>query len=372
METQVTNGSAVKRVPPVLEVQDLSVHYETPVGAVKAVEDVSFSLASGERLALVGESGSGKTTLATGLLKLIREPGRIVKGRIILDGRDITDLSDKEIRRIRLSEVAYIPQGAMNSLNPVLRVETQIIDGIRAHLGRLPKRELRRRVVEQLASVNLDPSVCRLYPHELSGGMKQRVAMAISTALSPKVIVADEPTSALDVVVQRDVMATLGRLQEGLGAAVVLIGHDMGLVAQFADLVVVMYAGRIVELAPVERLYESPQHPYTRLLIDSLPDLDERRRLTGIPGLPPSLIGLPDACAFRTRCPYAFDRCHEQIPAPQARGRRHEVRCHLYPEHDELPPLPEGVELLDAGIVSQHLEAAVQREHAPEPEEHRR
>lgn len=374
MERQVTNGSTVEAVPsdPVLEIQDLSVHYETPAGAVKAVEDVTFSLAAGERLALVGESGSGKTTLATGLLKLIREPGRIVKGRIVVDGRDITDLSDKEIRRIRLSEVAYIPQGAMNALNPVLRIEVQIIDGIRAHLGRLSKRELRRRVVEQLESVNLDPSVGRLYPHELSGGMKQRAAMAISTALNPKVIVADEPSSALDVVVQREVMATLGRLQEGLGAAVVLIGHDMGLVAQFADLVGVMYAGRIVELAPVERLYKDPQHPYTRLLIDSLPDLDERRKLTGIPGLPPSLIGLPDACAFRTRCPYVFDRCHEETPEEQPRGPRHDVRCHLYPDHDELPPLPEGVELLDAGIASEHLEAVVQREQATGTEEPRR
>ena len=353
--TSVTNTTTADEPGdgPVLQVENLCVYYETSAGPVKAVEDVTFSLKAGERLALVGESGSGKTTLATALLKLTKEPGRIAGGRIFLDGRELTQLSEKQMRKVRLADVAYVPQGAMNSLNPVLRCGDQIIDGIRAHDNSRSKKELSRHVASQLESVNLEPSVARLYPHELSGGMKQRLAMAISTALSPKVIIADEPTSALDVVVQRQIMSTLGNLQEGLGAAVVLIGHDMGLVAQFADLVGVMYAGRIVELAPVAELFESPRHPYTRLLIDSLPDLEERRRLTGIPGLPPSLIGLPDACAFGARCPYSFDRCEHETPQTQELAPRHEIQCHLYPEHDRLPPLPEGTDLMGT-----HLEAA--------------
>lgn len=337
---------------PVLTVENLSVYYETSAGAVKAVEDVSFSLRAGERLALVGESGSGKTTLATALLKLTKSPGRIAAGSIVLGGRELTELSDKEMRKVRLADIAYVPQGAMNSLNPVLRCGDQIIDGIKAHVSGRSKKELNEHVERQLESVNLDASVARLYPHELSGGMKQRMAMAIGTALSPQVIVADEPTSALDVVVQRQIMTTLGSLQEGLGAAVVLIGHDMGLVAQFADLVGVMYAGRLVELAPVQELFDAPQHPYTRLLIDSLPDLDERRRLTGIPGLPPSLIDLPEACPFAARCPYAFDRCDHETPMTQRLQPGHEVQCHLYPENDELPPMPEGTELLDSHHVA--------------------
>lgn len=350
-----TAPTADEREDPVLSVENLCVYYETSAGPVKAVEDATFTLRAGERLALVGESGSGKTTLATALLKLTKEPGRIAGGRIVLDGRELTHLTEKQMRKVRLADIAYVPQGAMNSLNPVLRCGDQIIDGIRAHDTSRSKKELARHVDRQLESVNLDASVARLYPHELSGGMKQRLAMAISTALSPKVIVADEPTSALDVVVQRQIMTTLGSLQEGLGAAVVLIGHDMGLVAQFADLVGVMYAGRIVELAPVGELFQAPRHPYTRLLIDSLPDLEERRRLTGIPGLPPSLIGLPDACAFTARCPYAFDRCEHESPQTQQLQPRHEVQCHLYPEHDRLPALPEDAELVESHHVPRDL-----------------
>lgn len=350
-----TAPTADEREDPVLSVENLCVYYETSAGPVKAVEDVTFTLRAGERLALVGESGSGKTTLATALLKLTKEPGRIAGGRIVLDGRELTHLTEKQMRRVRLADIAYVPQGAMNSLNPVLRCGDQIIDGIRAHDTSRSKKELARHVDRQLESVNLDASVARLYPHELSGGMKQRLAMAISTALSPKVIVADEPTSALDVVVQRQIMTTLGSLQEGLGAAVVLIGHDMGLVAQFADLVGVMYAGRIVELAPVDELFQAPRHPYTRLLIDSLPDLEERRRLTGIPGLPPSLIGLPDACAFSARCPYAFGRCEHESPQTQQLRPRHEVQCHLYPEHDRLPAFPDDVELVESHHVPRDL-----------------
>lgn len=325
---------------PILEVQNLNVHYETGRGPAKAVNEVSFSLRAGERLGLIGESGSGKTTIATALMRLTKPPGRIVSGSILLDGEDILKLSPRELREIRLRDIALIPQGAMSSLNPVMRLEDQIIDAILAHKPEMKGPKLRARIVELLKNVGLRPEVARRFPHELSGGMKQRAVMAIATSLSPKVIVADEPTSALDVVVQRQVMQTLGRLQDGLGAAVVLIGHDMGLIAQFADTVGVMYAGRIVEIGPVRQLIEAPRHPYTRLLVDSLPGIEVKQALLGIPGLPPPLADLPPGCSFAPRCPYAFDRCRSNVPLLQDVGPQQLAACELYPEHNALPPTP--------------------------------
>ena len=328
--------------PPVLVVENLDVVYDTSAGPAKACNDVSFSLRPGERLGLIGESGSGKTTMATALLRLTRPPGRIAGGRVMLAGRDILGMKPRELRETRLRDIALIPQGAMSSLNPVMRLGEQIIDAILAHAPRMNRAALDTRIAELLARVGLDPSVARKYPHQLSGGMKQRAVMAIATSLAPKVIVADEPTSALDVVVQRQVMQTLGRLQDGIGAAVVLIGHDMGLVAQFADVVGVMYAGRLVEIGPVAQILEAPKHPYTRLLIDSLPGIDVKRSLTGIPGLPPPLVDLPPGCSFNPRCPYAFDRCVKERPLLQEVAPAQRAACHLYPEHRELPPLPPG------------------------------
>jgi peptide/nickel transport system ATP-binding protein len=229
--------STTASTEPILVVKDLNVHYDTGKGPAKAVNDVSFSLRPGERLGLIGESGSGKTTMATALMRLTRAPGRIVSGSVVLDGKDLMKLDKEGLRATRLRDIALIPQGAMSSLHPVMRLEEQVIDAIVAHKPNMRRSELNARVQELLRNVGLAPEVARRYPHELSGGMKQRAAMAIATSLAPKVIVADEPTSALDVVVQRQVMQTLGRLQEGLGAAVVLIGHDMGLIAQFADTV---------------------------------------------------------------------------------------------------------------------------------------
>ena len=324
---------------PILVVDDLHVHYDTNAGPAKAVNGVSFSLRPGERLGLIGESGSGKTTMATALMRLTRAPGRIAGGRVMLDGRDILTMSIKELRATRLRDIALIPQGAMSSLNPVMRLKDQMVDAILAHV-KLPHEALEARIAQLLRNVGLDPSVARRYPHELSGGMKQRAAMAIATALQPKVIVADEPTSALDVVVQRQVMQTLGRLQGGLGAAVVLIGHDMGLIAQFADMVGVMYAGNIVEIGPVAQMIGAPRHPYTRLLVDSLPGIDVKRPLVGIPGLPPPLVDLPAGCSFHPRCPYAFERCRRETPALLPVGAGQLAACNLYPEHRELPPRP--------------------------------
>jgi peptide/nickel transport system ATP-binding protein len=288
-----------------IEVNDLKVHYDTPDGVVKAVDGVSFSLRQGERMALVGESGSGKSTLAMALMRLTRPPGRIAGGKIMIGGVDMLDLDDEDMRLQRLNEVALVPQGAMNSLNPVMKIKNQLLDGLYDHQidrsEKLSKEDQESIVSKLLVAVDLDPGVAEMYPHELSGGMKQRVAIAIATSMEPRVIVADEPTSALDVVVQRNVMQTLGRLQEGLHASIILIGHDMGLVAQFSDHVGVMYAGKLVEVGPVKTVFKSPKHPYTRLLIKSLPTLSNKKDFIGIPGLPASLLDIKEGCAFCLR-----------------------------------------------------------------------
>jgi peptide/nickel transport system ATP-binding protein len=313
-----------------LQVKDLRVYYETTRGPVKAVDGVSFDLRPGERMGLIGESGSGKTTIATAILRLTRPPGRIAGGQVLLGGRDLLTMNELELRQARLKEIALVPQAAMNSLNPVMRLRNQIVDAVRAHEPRVSPSELRERVSQVLEQVGLPAVVADRFPHQLSGGMKQRAAMAIAISLKPRVIVADEPTSALDVVVQRQVMLTLGRVQEGLNAAVILIGHDMGLVAQFADVIGVLYAGKLVEHGNVDDVLDQPKHPYTRLLIESLPNLDGKRELHGIPGLPPSLLNLPNNCPFHPRCPLAFDRCRHEAPPLRELDAGRRVACHLY------------------------------------------
>lgn len=261
---------------PVLEIDDLNVEFPTARGPIKAVDGVSLSLQPGERLGLIGESGSGKSTIALAVMRLIKPPGKISAGRIVLDGTDLLRLSEEQMRRCRLAEVALITQGAMNSLNPVIRIRSQMVDSLKAHGISLSKSGYDDHLAQLLHSVGLEPEVADLFPHQLSGGMKQRVCIATAISLRPKVIIADEPTSALDVVVQRRVMETLRKVQDEIGCAVILIGHDMGLMAQFAQRVAVMRHGHILEDNDVFSIFANPQHPYTRLLMESLPSLDHR------------------------------------------------------------------------------------------------
>ena len=320
---------------PLLEVKNLRVYYHTPRGPVKAVEAINFDLQAGERFGLIGESGSGKSTMALSIMRLIKPPGHIESGEVLLDGVNVMTLSDEQMRKLRLAGIALISQGAMNSLNPVMRIRPQIVDGLQSHGVRMSKQEAEDRVGELLEWVGLRREVADMFPHELSGGMKQRVCIAIAISLRPRVIIADEPTSALDVVVQRQVMETLRRVQEDLGASVILIGHDMGLMAQFADRVGIMYAGRLVEEGSVGDIFSNPQHPYSQLLIASLPSLEKKGVFQGIPGAPPSMLDLPPGCAFHPRCPYAMDRCVVEEPVLRSIGPDRRAACHLLEERQE-------------------------------------
>ncbi|MEZ4656259.1 MAG: ABC transporter ATP-binding protein [Caldilineaceae bacterium] len=307
------HDSAAKR--DVLRLQNLSVYYDTPRGPVHAVEDVTFALRAQERFGLVGESGSGKSSMVLTIMRLIKPPARVVSGSIWLEDANLLTLPEREMKALRLAQIALVAQGSMNSLNPVMRVRNQINLGLVDHGVKLTKRELDERVELLLAKVGLPPQVANMFPHELSGGMKQRVIIAIAISLGPKIIIADEPTSALDVVVQRQVMETLKEAQSEINASVMLVGHDMGLMAQFVERLGVMYAGRLMEVAPVREIFNRPRHPYTQLLIESLPSTESKGEFVGIPGLPPSLLAVPSGCVFRTRCPLAQERCSLEVPA---------------------------------------------------------
>jgi peptide/nickel transport system ATP-binding protein len=325
------DGHRTGAIDSALVVEDLRVYYHTDAGPVKAVDGVSFALGRGERFGLVGESGSGKSTTAWAIMRLIKPPGRIESGVIHVGDTRVDCLSDNDFRRLRLAKLALVPQGAMNSLNPVTRVREQMLDGLRAHPGGVSGPRLNEKLLDLTASVGLPPHVLSLYPHELSGGMRQRVCIAIAISLGPQVIIADEPTSALDVVVQRQIMQTLSAVQKRLGASIVLVGHDMGLMAKFVDRIGVMYGGRLVEIGPVREIFRQPLHPYTQLLISSLPTLHAKGALHGIPGTPPSLLDQPSGCIFHPRCPQAMACCAVEVPVLRELRPGHWVSCHLYP-----------------------------------------
>ncbi len=313
-----------------LEVRNLTVYYETESSPVRAVEDVSLNVHEGEIFGIVGESGCGKSTLALAILRLLKPPGVIKRGRVFFEGTDLLKLKESELRKIRWRKLSYIPQSSMNALNPVMRVGDQIAEVIEIHEGKHPKHELSRRVKDLLVSVGLAPEVAKMYPHELSGGMRQRVVIAMAIALNPRLLIADEPTTALDVVVQRGVLQLLKEIRDKLGISLVLITHDMAVQAEMADRIGVMYAGKIVEVGDVNSIFDNPLHPYTKLLIASIPSIAERKRLLGIKGLPPDLRHPPPGCRFHPRCPFAIKGLCDRVEPPLeeiSRGRY--VACHM-------------------------------------------
>ncbi|RLI13822.1 ABC transporter ATP-binding protein [Candidatus Bathyarchaeota archaeon] len=314
---------------PLLEVRDLRTYYFTYRGVVKAVDGISFEVEKGKTLGLAGESGCGKSTAAYSIIKLVPPPGRIVGGQIIFDGMDLTKMSESEIRRkIRWKRISMVFQGAMNALTPVYTIAKQITEVLTYHAG-MSKTEALQRAAELLEMVGLDRTVLRRYPHELSGGMKQRAFIAMALALNPDLVIADEPTTALDVVVQAQILNLLKRLQKELGIGLILITHDLAVTAEMSDYVAVMYAGKIVEYGPNELIFREPLHPYSEGLIMSVPSLRRPRKVKWIPGLPPDLIEPPKGCRFHPRCSRAMDICREKEP-PMVEVKGRKVACWLY------------------------------------------
>lgn len=316
-----------------LEVKNLKTHFHTREGVVHAVDGISYSLDQGKTLGIVGESGCGKSVGAMTIMKLIpMPPGHIESGEVWFEGKNLVEASERQMQRIRGNDIAIIFQDPMTSLNPVLKIGYQLTEGMRLHLG-LSKKEARERGIELLEAVGLPDARNRLddYPHQFSGGMRQRVMIAMGLACDPKLLIADEPTTALDVTIQAQILDLLERLQDEFQMSMLLITHDLGVVAGVSDEIMVMYAGLVVEKTSTEELFANPQHPYTEALLDSIPRLDEkgRRVLANIPGLPPDLVNPPSGCRFHPRCRYATRVCVEQVPplAPFDGGPDHLVAC---------------------------------------------
>ena len=320
----------------ILQIEDLQTHFFTAVGTVRAVDGVSYSLKAGETLGVVGESGCGKSVTALSILRLVANPpGRIVGGAVRFEGRNLLEVSEPEMERIRGNEISMIFQEPMTSLNPLYTVGKQIAEAVALHQG-LNKRDAWDRAVEMLKRVSIPEPERRAhaYPHQLSGGMRQRVMIAMALSCNPKVLIADEPTTALDVTIQAQILDLMRELQETFGTAIILITHDMGVVAENADRVVVMYAGRKVEETDAARLFDNPGHPYTRGLLASIPHLDtaaqsdaRRARLNEIKGMVPSLFNLPQGCSFAPRCGLASDRCREVRPPLEEQRPGHWIAC---------------------------------------------
>jgi len=315
---------------PLLELRDLVVAYGAGEAAVTAVNGISLAVRPGEIVGLAGESGCGKSTVANAILQVLRPPGRIVGGQVVFEGRELVGLRPAELRRFRWRNVSLVFQSAMNSLNPVTRIGDQFVDMFHAH-ARVSKREALGRTAELLDVVGIDRARVNAYPHELSGGMRQRVVIALALALNPELLVLDEPTTALDVIVQREILQQIVELQRQLGFAVLFITHDLSLLVEFSDRIAIMYSGDIVEEAEAAALFASPAHPYTAGLMSSFPPLTgERTIMTGIPGNPPDLRHPPSGCRFHPRCAHARERCQTEVPRLRSfgpPGRR--AACHF-------------------------------------------
>jgi oligopeptide/dipeptide ABC transporter ATP-binding protein len=329
-----------------LEITDLKVHFETDDGVVKAVDGASFAVDSGQTLGIVGESGCGKSVANMTILGLTRSPTTEISGRIMFDGVDLAQLSTEDMQNVRGKEIAMIFQDPLTSLHPFYKVSRQLIEAVQAHQD-VSSKDAKERAIELLGLVGIPDPKGRIdnYPHEFSGGMRQRVMIAMALINDPKVLIADEPTTALDVTIQAQILQLIERLQSQLGMAVILITHDLGVIAEVADDVNVMYAGRMVETGTLDQIFYDPQHPYTWGLLGSLarPDRPRVSRLAQIQGQPPSLLAPPEGCHFRPRCPHAFDRC-SQTPELQVRGGEpgHLDRCWLSPEQKRTLRVIEG------------------------------
>ena len=320
---------------PVLNVQDLHTYFSTPAGVVPAVRGVSFRMVGGKTLCIVGESGCGKTVTALSIMRLVDSPGKIVKGTILFRGKNLLDLSERAMREIRGNRISMIFQEPMTSLNPVHRIGRQIVEAIRLHQT-VSARNAWDSAAELLERVGISDSSRRMasFPHQLSGGMRQRVMIAMALSCNPELVIADEPTTALDVTIQAQILDLMNKLRHESGASILLITHDLGVVSEMAHWVIVMYAGTIVEKASAADLFEAPKHPYTVALLASLPNMDdpptENRKLHAIPGMVPSLLGLPKGCPFRDRCSRAFEPCGERDPMLIEVAPGHWVSCWLY------------------------------------------
>jgi len=316
----------------VLEVQNLTTHYSTLRGWVRAAENVSFRVEKGQALGVAGESGCGKTTVALSILRILPQGGRIRKGKIIFEGTDIVPLSEDSMRKIRWKGIAIVFQGAMNALNPVFKVGDQIIEAIRVHEPDVEKKHALERARSLLELVGVEADRVDNYPHEFSGGMRQRALIAMALAANPRLLIADEPGTALDVIVQAQTLKLLRDLKEKLGLSMVLISHDLSIIAETCEKVAIMYAGRIVEYGDAEAIFREPLHPYTQGLVKAFPSIKGPRvRLASIPGQPPDLLNPPPACRFNPRCPYIMDVCKKiDPPLEKAGSGDHLVACHLY------------------------------------------
>jgi peptide/nickel transport system ATP-binding protein/oligopeptide transport system ATP-binding protein len=318
-----------------IQVKNLKTYFLTDRGVAKAVDDVSFDIREGETLAIVGESGCGKSVTALSIMGLIPSPpGEVVGGSIHFNGKDLLKLSEREMRHIRGNNISMIFQEPMTSLNPVFQIGDQIMEVLILH-QKIKKREARDRAIELLKAVRIPSPESRMsdYPHQMSGGMRQRVMIAMALACSPKMIIADEPTTALDVTIQAQILELMEQLSETTGTAILLITHNLGVVAETSHDVIVMYAGRVVEKADAHSLYGDPRHPYTQGLMGSIPGIradDKSTKLEAIPGMVPSLFSLPKGCKFNDRCKFAFDRCVQEEPELKVINQGHEVRCWLF------------------------------------------
>jgi peptide/nickel transport system ATP-binding protein len=320
---------------PLLIVDGLTVEYWTLKGRIRAVDNASFLLGKSETLGIVGESGSGKSTLGLSLIGLVPFPGKIVKGKLTFDGKEVLKLKETELRNLRGTGVCYVFQDPMTSLNPVKKIGDHFVEMIRTHQPTVTKKEALERAGKLLKDVGIRPERISDYPHQLSGGMRQRVMIALAIALNPSIVVADEPTTALDVIVQAKILDLLKALRDSYGMALVLITHDLSIVLERSDRILVMYAGQVIEYAHSKSLYRDPQHPYTKGLLKSIPNIElTDQKLDAIDGSPPDLLNLPEGCRFWPRCNAAFDRCRREQPTLVKTSEEHFVRCFLYIEGD--------------------------------------